>query len=291
MPFPIEFFKMNGVYGYKNLSMTMKGKSTIFVSENGSGKTTILNALNYVLKGEFSKLKNSSFKTIEIKLTGIEDSIILDKETIKNTPPELQDLITDSLSLMDVDFWDEHQIEDVYIAISSVNAFAPFTLPESNIIRGLYNASELPMSDFLVTLKELKTKIENTLIPHDTELAKLLEALSSYEVIYLPTYRRVEKSFDLNMKDDSRRRAMARKGRLKFNNQDRISYGLRDVEETLSAITLDIERQSSAGYRSLSATMLDDLIRHEHRIKQADNNVLPEIEDLTRFLSRLDKPK
>lgn len=291
MSFPIEFFKMNGVYGYKNLSMTMKGKSTIFVSENGSGKTTILNALNYVLKGEFSKLKNSSFKTIEIKLTGIEDSIILDKETIKNTPPELQDLITDSLSLMDDDFWDEHQIEDVYIAISSVNAFAPFTLPESNIIRGLYNASELPMSDFLVTLKELKTKIENTLIPHDTELAKLLEALSSYEVIYLPTYRRVEKSFDLNMKDDTRRRAMARKGRLKFNNQDRISYGLRDVEETLSAITLDIERQSSAGYRSLSATMLDDLIRHEHRIKQADNNVLPEIEDLTRFLSRLDKPR
>ncbi|MCK6930431.1 hypothetical protein L8S34_01765 [Enterobacter roggenkampii] len=38
--YPIEYFRMTGVHGYKDITMTMKGKTTIFVSENGAGKTT-----------------------------------------------------------------------------------------------------------------------------------------------------------------------------------------------------------------------------------------------------------
>lgn len=288
--FPIESFHLKGVYGYKNLSMTMKGKTTIFVSENGSGKTTILNALNYLLKGQFSKLKNMSFSEIQIKLTDRDNVITINKDSIKDTPPELKSLITEKLGIVDDDFWDENDTEDIYTAIDTFVFSGGGNIREDQVLNSLYNASMYQMNDFLTFLKELKSNLE---ILHSSQYGSLSElgsSLSGYEIIYLPTYRRVEKSFDRDVKFDARRRTSARKERRKYSNQDKISYGLRDVEETLSAITLDIERQSSAGYRSLSATMLDDLIRYENRIKQVDTYVLPAIEDLTRFLSRLDKP-
>lgn len=290
MSFPVESFVMKGVYGYKNLSMSMKGKTTIFVSENGSGKTTILNALNYLLKGEFSKLKNISFTDIEIKLSGVDDIIKFDKEAIKDTPPELKSVIADGLGIYDDDFWEDNQLDDIYSAINAFNFHSPINVREDTVLNLLYNSSAYQMSEFLSSLKDLKNNLESMDLKQYGLLGELSSYLSGYEVIYLPTYRRVEKSFDREVKIDARRRTMMRRERRKYLNQDKISYGLRDVEETLSSITLDIERQSSAGYRSLSATMLDDLIRYENRIKQADSYVLPAIEDLSRFLSRLDKP-
>ncbi|EOZ2183519.1 AAA family ATPase [Enterobacter hormaechei] len=288
--FPIESFELKGVYGYKNLSMKMKGKTTIFVSENGSGKTTILNALNYLLKGQFSKLKNMSFTEIQIKLRGRNDVFIIDKDSIKDTPPELKNLITDKLGIVDDDFWDENETDDIYSAIDSYVFNGGVNIREDQVLNSIYNASMYQINDFIQSLKDLKSQLENLHSIQYGSLSELGGYLSGYEIIYLPTYRRVEKSFDRDVKFDPRRRAAMRKERRKYSNQDKISYGLRDVEETLSAITLDIERQSSAGYRSLSATMLDDLIRYENRIKQVDTYVLPAIEDLTRFLSCLDKP-
>ncbi|WP_353074616.1 ATP-binding protein, partial [Klebsiella variicola] len=47
---PIEWFRISGVHGYKDLLLEMRNKTTIFVSENGAGKTTALNALKAVLE-------------------------------------------------------------------------------------------------------------------------------------------------------------------------------------------------------------------------------------------------
>ncbi|ENR5958858.1 AAA family ATPase, partial [Enterobacter hormaechei] len=138
--FPIESFELKGVYGYKNLSMKMKGKTTIFVSENGSGKTTILNALNYLLKGQFSKLKNMSFTEIQIKLRGRNDVFIIDKDSIKDTPPELKNLITDKLGIVDDDFWDENETDDIYSAIDSYVFNGGVNIREDQVLNSIYNA-------------------------------------------------------------------------------------------------------------------------------------------------------
>ncbi|EOW2323989.1 MULTISPECIES: AAA family ATPase [Klebsiella pneumoniae complex] len=291
MSFPIEYFVMKGVYGYKNLSMSMKGKTTVFVSENGSGKTTILNALNYLLKGEYGKLKSMPFKEIEIKISGISEPIKVEKDAIKDSFPEVQNLMIDMLGIMDDDFWDENQFEEIYNALIPYVAFSSSHVRDDYVIGNLYNRSSYQMNDFLEALTELKYKLESLDFNQNAFLSELSNYLSPYEIIYLPTYRRVEKSFDKEVKPGLKRRLVARRERRKYYNHDRISYGLRDVEDILSSITLDIERQSSAGYRSLSATMLDDLIRYQHRINKTEAFTLPAIEDLTRFLSRLDKPE
>lgn len=55
--FPIKYFIIKGLYGYKSLEFKTKGKTTIVVSENGSGKTTLLDTLHNVLKGNIPNLK------------------------------------------------------------------------------------------------------------------------------------------------------------------------------------------------------------------------------------------
>lgn len=292
--FPIESFAMKGVYGYKNLSMTMKGKTTIFVSENGSGKTTILNALNYLLKGNYHKLKNLSFNEIEIKIHGQADLICFSRESIKTAPAELKDILSDKLGIIEDNFWDENELEDILEAINSYKS-GSHEIIDNNFLRNLYNESHYQMNEFIDELKNLKSYLisysYNNLDQSDI-LSKLSSYLSNYDVIYLPTYRRVEKLFDKETDISSRRRMLTRREKRKHFNEEGISYGLKDVEEILSDITLNIERESSIGYRSLSATMLDDLIEYKDRIREADNNyTLPAIDDLARFLSRLDKPE
>lgn len=286
--FPIESFIMRGVYGYKTLTMEMKGKTTIFVSENGSGKTTILNALNYLLRGDFYKLKTVSFDEIEIKLSGIDMPVVINSDFIKEAPPEIQSIISSTLGIVDDDVWGSINVDEVLLALKANINSSSFR--EDYILQRLYNESGFGLETFIEQLDALKSELESLSFHNNDVLMSLTERLKGFEVIYLPTYRRVEKSFEKESRTAAHRRAMARRSKMKFNNQDKISYGLLDVEDTLSAITLDIERQSSAGYRSLSATMLDDLIRYEHKIKDAEKHILPAIDDLARFLSRLDKP-
>lgn len=292
--FPIKSFTMKGVYGYKNLSMKMKGKTTIFVSENGAGKTTILNALNYLLNGNYNKLKNMSFNEIEIEIHGQVNSICFSRESIKILPTELKDILSEKLGLRDNDFWDENELDDVLDAIHSC-AIIPEIIIENNILENLYIESKYDFQTFIEKLDNVKSFLASNDYNNSNQpnmFVKLKSLLSDYSVIYLPTYRRVEKLFDKDPEVNLKRRTPYRREKRKHFHQDAISYGLKDVEEILSDITLNIERQSSFGYRSLSATMLDDLIKYKDRITEADNNyILPKIEDLARFLSRLDKPE
>lgn len=56
-------------------------------------------------------------------------------------------------------------------------------------------------------------------------------------------------------------------------------------------MTLEIERLSSTGYRTLSARMLDDLIKLGDSNFSSNSNELPSIDDLERFLNRVENPQ
>ncbi|HCO1960265.1 TPA: hypothetical protein N7M84_004937, partial [Escherichia coli] len=117
------------------------------------------------------------------------------------------------------------------------------------------------------------------------------EALRDLDVIFLPTYRRVEKSFETTPREERENlhpRMFGRKRGMKLQ-RDGISYGLKDVEDALKGLTLEIERTSNLGYRSLSAKMLEDLIKYGNNERIAkEQNALPSIEDLERFLNRVE---
>ena len=48
----IKQFKINNLFGYKNLCLKFDQPIQILIGENGFGKTTVLNALYFLLKSE-----------------------------------------------------------------------------------------------------------------------------------------------------------------------------------------------------------------------------------------------
>lgn len=296
--YPIEYFRMTGVHGYKDITMTMKGKTTIFVSENGTGKTTVLNAIRLLLEQDIINLMRIDFKSIFIKLSG-HDEVEIKNERSSSLPiDEIKSFLNERFSIND-SFWKNHDV----IKFAKLLVDTKFNdYNDDKIVNELFNISKYPKEYVNSFLKELKDKITSkvehkerlffkTFFLKNNSFKLITESLRNMDLIFLPTYRRVEKNFETQYRDEreiQNPRMFGRKRWMKLQ-RDGISYGLKDVEDALKGLTLDIERTSNLGYRSLSAKMLEDLIKYDNnnRIAKGQHS-LPSIEDLERFLNRVE---
>lgn len=268
----IEKFTIHGLYGYKNISLELKERTTIVVAENGVGKTTLLSALNQVLTGEYDDLCQVDFKFIELKIRG-EELLTITKEDIliKNSSRtnRLYEMVSNMMSKSTFD----REVEDFDLDIPDSESFLSFLIRKSGL-----TASEVISEINFVKESRVDSEID------DDKFGRIKSALKDIEVLYLPTYRRVEKSRLKSINEVPIREG--RSGRTRTKMIKEIEFGLSDVETKLKQMSEDVERQSNIGYRSLSASMLDDLITGMHH-KSARPRNLPDIEDLSRFLIRV----
>ena len=79
----IEKFKINNLYNYYDVELDFKNDKTIYIGENGIGKTTILAMLYYLLDLNYKKLESFVFDSIEITFEGEEQLQITKKEIIQ----------------------------------------------------------------------------------------------------------------------------------------------------------------------------------------------------------------
>lgn len=64
--FKISNFSIKRLFGYKDVSLQLKDKVQIYIGENGLGKTTVLNAFNYILTLDWKELSIINFVEISI---------------------------------------------------------------------------------------------------------------------------------------------------------------------------------------------------------------------------------
>ena len=66
----IESFKIDKLWGHRDITLTFKKDVNILIGPNGSGKTTILNLLHAILSADLRNILALDFKRAEIKLKG-----------------------------------------------------------------------------------------------------------------------------------------------------------------------------------------------------------------------------
>lgn len=300
----LKKFVIHKLYGYKNIELIFNKKNTIIIAENGAGKTTLINSLNSVLHGDADELRKLKCDSIEIEfkekkyrinISELNYSDFLASAPLPNQfrrmvsilkPTQVDDLLHDIRSkpirelrnkawyrsVFELTPFGHTEIDNILTTVKRMlNSFYSHQLD-------IFNKNDMVDSH---------QKNKSTL-----NLEEIKSRMSRYDIIYLPTYRRIEKSTlrdKFNIESDERmtlRNGEVVKIRNNVNNGSNIEFGLYDVESKLKDISESIERRSSLGYRSLSANIIEDMMTGKIGDTSSRYN-LPAIDELSRFLGRV----
>lgn len=272
----IKLFKVNKLFGDRDITITFENDVKIVIGENGLGKTTVLNILYYTLTNKLYKLSDFDFETIELKFSNnrklvLPKSKLIDLEEDFKVPPRLLTELSRNLTSSQI-----NMISDLFkdgapraYIIDKVRFDFDFN---SSIYR------RYPMSYLYNALKVICGYGESD---PDIKKAKDLisKELENTEILYFPTFRRIEEDL-LNLGFDEE------KIEISDNDSRLIQFGMKDVTQKFNEIKKEINQLSSKGLSQISSEILSQLVKG---VPNLSPNALSKIlvEDIEIILARV----
>jgi predicted ATPase len=252
----IKKFSITKLFGYKDLCLNFEYPIRILIGENGYGKTTILNALYYLLKGKYEKLLEINFESISIELKG---SYFFSKELLQNYCDYLNRLksnqgglvtfIKDNLSNEEwgyvIENIQKRDLKDSLISLFQKNSI--FKQIPAQLIYG-------QILNFSRGFK--KISIFTIFIDFEREIEKL-----NAEILYFPTYRRVEE----DMKNLVPATVQKENNDTFLIDNSIIKFGMDDVENRIKTITRTIFQSSVSGFNSVYGSIITQLLKDDEK--------------------------
>jgi predicted ATP-binding protein involved in virulence len=278
---PIESFKINGLHGYKDIYIEFSSPSTIIVSENGTGKTTVFNILHSLITCRLHRLTSFSFNSLELKFSDQLAPIIIRRNMLPDeSSPDVEIQLSDLSRLSRLP---EQDLNDFLVNTYEPAKFESFK--NEGVIRMLYLRTQYTYAELEKILNENYSKNLNSFSDElKGVISQIKSSMGNIEIVFLPTYRRVERPL---MRPSNREPKSVRNARLGQQNYDDMVFGLADVEEKLADLIEEIDRRSNVGYRSLSARIVDEMLSGVSKRTNVEISELPDNESLSKFLSRV----
>ena len=257
----IEKFEIRNLFGMYNVSLDLNKLVTIYVGENGLGKTTILNCLYYVLKCNFEKLKDINFESIEIKFEENKSFKINYTDILEYTRDDshygsygeryyryIVDIFNedDINTMIDIVKNEQFNREDLrkYIIKLSEIAGMPSRIAERTLYR--------------FCLEKINNKVKGNAQNVINLMRFIKENNISDNIIYFTTYRRIEKNiFESNK---SIREYDEENIRIRKSN-DLIHFGMDDVETLINRTLEKIRFMAINGYNEMTGVLLKQYLR------------------------------
>lgn len=285
---PLKRFKICKLYRYKDVEIEFAGNTLILIAGNGSGKTTILNALHAFLRRRFGRLQSLDFESIEFEFNDGLGPGSLRKSDLGQRDSEFSkraELITSQCSVKEDDLYEF--LSGTYLPEQGTSYFR-----EHPIVREMYAASPYSFDELDHHLNSLYQLINSTTAELKDLDARVSSAMHGVDVVYLPTYRRIENP--LLSPRGRQRRGPNPHLRMQHRTVENLepahmNYGLEDVETRLNELSAEVERVSNLEYRSASATIIDDALSNSIAAESAGIGGLPDLDALTRFLTRVSR--
>lgn len=284
----VQRFSIEGLYGYRNISLSSKYAATILIAKNGSGKTTLLGALDAVLKRQFLRLNNLDFNRIIFRLNGWDEDLVINKSDIE--------LVCTTKEDSEISFFARRVGFDA-------SAISELLTSNYAVLLREYSSDELLekiISSFNYSYNQAVKACDRLAVslyaeaPNLYRIKQIIDGiLKDTEIVYLPTYRRIELPLEVDA-DDARRTRRGKRsiqsrlglGRGSLYSTD-IQFGLSDISDRLSSLNQDILFESNQGYRQISANIINELIRGDLDKEQPGPLEKPDPEALGLFFSRL----
>lgn len=285
-PSIVEHFSIEGLFGYRSINLSSKFAATVLIAKNGSGKTTFIAALDAFLRGQFTRFAGLQFDKIICKLHGHPNELILKKCDVD----QLVEIANDSDISIPAKKW---EIDPIVLLefIFDYNKNASYLEVRDNpTFSHIYAKSGY---DTLQT-RALCERLYNRIQEKELNISKLRKTLNSilknYEIVYLPTYRRIELSLPpLDSRGGERRKNILTKlgvSKSGLYTAD-IQFGLGDISDRLRDLYSEILTQSNQGYGKISANVINDLISGDYKNSEKISKDPPTKESLEIFFSRI----
>ena len=275
-------FKIKKLYGRQDCILKFIDNRLILVGENGAGKTTVLRILFLFLSGQWSGLSKYAFDSVSITLGGKSLTIskidiskqtpFADKRFLQRLPASVRSRVRMMLSREDdVDFSELEFLCDKYDISFPI------------VIHALHSQPDLLETD------GEKSGLEDKL---DT----LKSHIANNQILYLPTYRRIEQELGYIFTDfdtDEFRRSQRRKlhpfrSRNKQVYTELVEFGMNDVKEAIERKLVYLKDFTRTKLNSLTLAYLGDVV--DKKYDTVDVGEIKAVEDDTvkNILERID---
>lgn len=255
LPHPLlEYFELRGVNKYKQLTLGITSSIKIVAAENGTGKTTLLNALYAVLSKKLTKLSLIDFSELVIKFQNLGMLVVSKKELFSSSlksqeSSAVDELVEWGLTPQDINYIFSKYTHADYDGLRAEEAY------NKVYINGPYDPDDT--EDLFL---RAMPRIENN-AAYQTLVSYVDRGLDGVEVLYLPTFRRIEAEFsEFNFRKSRRNRLPILFESESKNDDTLIWFGMADVEERLEVIRERIKAQTFDAYSRLSVKSLEDLL-------------------------------
>lgn len=268
----IKRFEIEELFGIYNVNIPFKDNINIFVGENGLGKTTILNALNYIIQGDSESLAVIEFKKIILTL-GDDTKIVITHDELMNNNISIRDRNRLYHYLPD----DDYNFIARRIMLEILKEKAPNMLDDKMTREKIYDRIvrkyryDLPPS--------ILEKIYNSVLK-DKNFEKELKDSWEYKIydymkkwdriIYLPTYRRIEEDFNSYI-ENSPDKDYYRKDKKK-RNFSYLQFGMDDVQESIDMACSTLKNNTNEGFKAMTSNLLTNYVNINEKNEKLDFN-------------------
>jgi energy-coupling factor transporter ATP-binding protein EcfA2 len=272
-PQSLRTFDVIGLFGRQNLSLQLADNRLILVGENGSGKSTLVNILYYCLTRQWSRLVELPFTSL--KATFESATIEVDRERLRRA------LVA---APGEVDMAQFLRRKYGHAMADRIQRELMSGDPE----RQLFLSNEFAV-EHEIWQNFIRSRSGSPYIP---ELDAKLKQLVTAQVLFLPTYRRIERDLQAifpQMRAERDLRAFHRATPTDAAYVELVEFGMRDVADAIKSTMQALDRDFRQDLVRLTSLYLRDVIRGEYNHDQFEALLSgTTAEAIPAFLTRVD---
>jgi predicted ATP-binding protein involved in virulence len=258
----IEKIVIEKLHGELSFEIEFNNNRLVIVASNGAGKTTIVNIIYYALSRQWNKLSIYNFQSISFHIT--------DADTITISKSELSEFVKARRYKNSLRRNIPSRYADVY-QYMSVQYTANELSNNYGIVEELSRKFNMPISHVIDLMEEISIRDRGDLFTNSIkEKESLLKAAVDAQILYLPTYRRIEQDLKtilphLEENIENYRRKTFERENLSEIYVELVEFGMEDVEENIKKATMELYSNFNNNLLSnITGSYLRDIISRRY---------------------------
>ncbi|KGE73476.1 AAA family ATPase [Spirochaeta lutea] len=258
----LEKFVIKNLFNTFDYEISFENNRLVLVGENGSGKSTFVSILYYLLSLQWDKLDDYPFDSLEIVVNGGKAKSVSKNDILKYNqfhkrrrfrrfPSSLIRQVETSLENLKL---------SPKVALNNVVDSYENLVKNTNLNIPLEIFQELLYEFIDVEREEATVKVSN--------IIKYIKQYFSDPIIFLPTYRRIERDIKKIFPDLEKEIRSHNEGTFPAKEKrqlELVEFGMGDVKKLIHRTTMELGIQFRTDLESLTGQYLSNILNNEYK--------------------------